>query len=743
MTGVVLACAWIAGSTLAFLYCPPSSDALAFVSLTSALLAGGGSVLLRRRPTLMLSLLAIAIGGLSFARVAFWLPGYAHDPLESWRGEAELRGVVEGDVRVLSQSVRFLVRVDSAGVERVWHSATGGVEVLARSNADVREGDRIELRGTLEAARNQPGYPRADLLRRRGVHDVMEFPLVLQLARGEPGADHWPSRAREALERHIHRWLPEPQASLVGGLLLGRHTSFDPELRAALVATGTTHLVAVSGYNVSLVVALLQMLLIPTAGRRRYWPLALLAIALFTLLVGAPPSAVRAAIMGGLVILAAAVGRLPDALTSLALCAALMIGIDPSLVQDLGFQFSALATLGLVQLAPRLQARLSGLPGWLASPIAVVVSAQLSTVPLALFHFQTLPLAALAANLAAVPLVPLVMASGAALALLGWSDLAGQLILGPAWLVTTLLVELIKVFARITPLSLWFGALPAPVVAAYYLLLGAWLLCTSPTVYSRAPALAGLFASRWYALAGVGSCLALLALVTWPTSDGFLHVRFLESGATLIRGPTGRLVLIGGSGSSPAALAAEVGQRLSFLERSLDLAVLTSADESEALAAVAARYPPQLTLVPSPGLVAAGPSRIAVADLQVELENGAWLRVDRVTDQGIGLRLMFGRVDVLIPATTDERFNPISSGRRVVLRLPRSGAADWDATAMVRRTQPEIVVTALREAPPAVLHTPVYAAGATSVEMITDGEAIWLAEPRCPDANAPLGCIPP
>jgi len=153
---------------------------------------------------------------------------------------------------------------------------------------------------------------------------------------------------RSSIEATIQRTLPEPHATLLVGLLVGAAAGMPESLRLALVASGTSHLVVVSGYNISLVAAALASLV--KAGRALRIVVPLLGVWGFTLLAGANAPAVRAAIMATVALVMLGSGRGVDALGALALAAAAMLLLDPRLAFDLGFQLALLASIVLIHL---------------------------------------------------------------------------------------------------------------------------------------------------------------------------------------------------------------------------------------------------------------------------------------------------------------------------------------------------------------------------------------------------------
>jgi competence protein ComEC len=344
---------------------------------------------------------------------------------------------------------------------------------------------------------------------------------------------------------------------------------------------------------VTLVAAALAALAGGLLGRRAGWPLAAGGILFYTLLVGAPPSAARAAVMAAIALTAEALGRPRDGLAALLLAAALLAGWDPLLLADLGFQLSVLATAGLILLQPLLQARLTRLPAWAAEGLSVTLAAQAFVLPIQLTTFHALsPLAPLA-NLLVVPLLPPLMALGLLVALLGLvaPGLAAVVGLLP-WAYLELLVRAVRALAALPFARVDVGALAPAVGALYVGTLLAVVLRAAPEAASlrgqlrlalAAPFLhtalaAPLLRAALLAVAIVAA-LSLLAFAGQP--DARLRVAVLDIGqgdATLVRTPNGRLLLVDG-GPSPAALMAHLGSRLGLAERHVHVVALTHPHE--------------------------------------------------------------------------------------------------------------------------------------------------------------------
>jgi ComEC/Rec2-related protein len=223
---------------------------------------------------------------------------------------------------------------------------------------------------------------------------------------------------REAARLGIVGSLPEPQASLAAGVLLGGSGHLDPAFRDELQRSGLAHLVAIDGYKEVVVAAAISMLATRILGANLAVLPSLTAIAGYTLISGAHPSAVRAALMVGLARAASVGGRLADPLTSLGVATLGMALVDPRVLLDVGLQLSVSATLGIVLLWPVLRRwlRLRLLPRPVGEPLGLTLSVTLGCLPITLSTFEVVSLVSPLAHVVAVPLLPAVLLSAAVLA---------------------------------------------------------------------------------------------------------------------------------------------------------------------------------------------------------------------------------------------------------------------------------------------------------------------------------------
>lgn len=218
---------------------------------------------------------------------------------------------------------------------------------------------------------------------------------------------------RLRMESIVNNIIAAPQAALANGLLFGGSDRLSENLQDKFAKTGMTHIVAVSGYNVSVIVVVVMSFTIFMGAHRRYaaW-VAIIGVIFFVALIGFPSSGVRAAIMGILVLIAAMYGRVSHAYGAIFLTAAIMIVFNPLLLRyDVGFQLSFLATLGIVSIYPLLEGcfvKRKAAFG-IVDVLLLTVSAQLFVMPIIAYHFHTISLVSLLANVLVLPIIPLTM----------------------------------------------------------------------------------------------------------------------------------------------------------------------------------------------------------------------------------------------------------------------------------------------------------------------------------------------
>jgi len=464
----------------------------------------------------------------------------------------------------------------------------------------VESGDRLRLTTRVELPEDFDGFAYREYLARQGIGGIGEAQSAERVARPNgPGA--WLPSIRNALLDGLNRVVPEPEAALGAGILLGVRSAIAPDINEAFARAGLTHVVAISGWNIAIVAALVAAVARPVERRGGRWSGAVLVtatVAGYVVLTGATPSVMRAALMAGALLVARLGGSRAHAGSALGLAALVMLIAAPSLLWDVGFQLSLLATGGLIWFGGPIERRLAGWPGLIREPVALTLAAQVTTLPVILVNFERLSLVAPVANVLVVPFVPLAMLFSAAAAVVGVltmplpvplvSDAAAWLAGGAAWLVLRTMVALGTAIASVPHASVDV-IVPAPLAAAWLpiVALASWALGPGqgrtgepraearPAGQRRLMRLARRILRPLPLAAGLILVLGAISLGSLP--DGRLHLTVLDVGqgdALLVETPSGATILIDG-GPDPELTLRRVGANLAFFDRRIDLMVLS------------------------------------------------------------------------------------------------------------------------------------------------------------------------
>ena len=540
-------------------------------------------------------------------------------------------------------------------------------------------GDAIEVRGQLQLPpADAPGF--AGFLESRGALGTLKG-RALRLVGSEGGFAASVEGLRWGLDRTLSRAIPEPEAGLASGILIGLRERVSRETADDFTITGLTHVVAISGWNIALVAGIATALLRATGlGRRPRSTIVIVAIVAYTVLAGAEASVIRAALMGGVVIAARESGRPSGAAAALGLACWGLLLAQPSMIADIGLQLSLVATAGLLALGAPAEAAVRRVtrdrgPRWFKEALGVSLAAQLATLPLILLHFGRLSLISPLANLLVAPVVPLAMLGAAV------GTLVGPLMAGPAmalllapllvasWLPLALMTRGAGLLAQV-PLANVELLPPFDLIGAT-VALGALTLALrrsrgrampalrpwQPPPAARRPgprrALAVLVA-----MVLLGVTAAALAGRTAPA----LRVDVLDIGqgdAILLEADDGTRLLVDG-GPDPDLLVRRLDERIPAWDRHIDLALLTHPHEDHAggLAGLVPRYRVGRIIETEMNSEGSG-----VLELRAAAERHGIRRLR--LSQGDSFALGDARVDVLWPPEDAIPDRVITDGRAV------------------------------------------------------------------------------
>ncbi len=583
----------------------------------------------------------------------------------------------------------------------------GRLQVRVPRALGLATGDQLAVRGLIEEPPELETFDYRAYLARQGIGAVMltREPRLVGV-RGGIGAGV--AGVRGWLLGGLLRVIPEPEAALGAGIVLGVRSGIAPHIEDAFAVAGLTHVVAISGWNIAIVASLIGAMTAPLArGPGGRWVAALaaaIAISGYVLLTGASPSVVRAALMAAALLVARLGGSTAHALSALMAAALLMLLVSPSVLWDVGFQLSTLATAGLILFAAGIDARLARWPSFIRGPVSLTLAAQITTLPVVVGTFDRLSLVAPLANVLVVPLVPLVMLTAAIATVVGAVgpllpvEVVGAVLSwgagGIAWLLLRIMIGAGEMAAALPLASLsmttpaWFGAAWYPGLAAAIAWRSRRAAPPEPSVSvglveSHASTRPGILrlSGRWLArpAPAAGLFIGLLLTITLAgLPDGRLHLTMLDVGqgdAILVEAPDGSTLLVDG-GPDPDLLLQRLGDSLPFWQRSIDVVLLTHPhqDHVAGLPSVLERF--QVGLVLDAGRTYPNPAYARFLDLAADEPDA------RLVNARAGMRIQLDpttTLSVLYPSVSDAAAPPpagdINNASLVVLVESRGFSA--------------------------------------------------------------------
>ncbi len=615
-TLVAVVVAWLAGILLASILLIPSLVLLACAGTFGILI-----ILLYQDHQIRFALLLALCICLGAWRYSIALPSNDPHSITAFIGTGSLkvRGAVADEPQVQVRTRLLLVTASEVSQDggSHWEEADGQVQVetLDTSLEDpygANYGDSVELQGKLKKLLQGPTDKSVSML----------FPRVSVMSTGGNPVIAFLYHLRARLATVLELALPQPAAALLIAIVLGLRTPALQPLKSDFACTATIHLIVPSGFKVTILAGLVASssrifykrrntyLLLP-AEKLRDWRLwlttgfVIVSIAAYTVLSGAGPAAVRAGIMGMLLVVAPRLGRVYNVYTALAFAALLMSCVNPFVLWDVGFLLSFLGTLGIVILTPCCQYLLSPLTHLpfghiIGEIVAVTLAAEIATWPIVAVTFQQFSFIAPFANVLTVPLLGvlimlgmLICTTGVFLAPLAW--FCGLIVWPILWYTYTIVHWGAQVPGACKPLSLdpWMAWV-------YYLLLALLVILLYqrwPTLFTdvsthadnskKASPLARGFSRRAWRLVQLGAAILIIVstginmLIVQPNGD--LTVTFLFVGpagqppqgeAILVRTPEGKTMLIDG-GMDVVSLSQTLDRQLPPWQRSLDIVLLT------------------------------------------------------------------------------------------------------------------------------------------------------------------------
>jgi competence protein ComEC len=548
-------------------------------------------------------------------------------------GVAEIKGELVSDTDIRDRTTHLILATESIKLDTEWRDVSGRVLVFVPRYPSYHYGDVLRVTGELRTPRplgefDYPGY-----LAHQGIYTTMLYPEIEVLATGQgfpPLA--WIYSLREHLAQTLTQVLPEPQASLAQGIILGIRGNMPQEVRDDFSRSGTAHLLAISGLHLGVMAGIMLGIGLWLFGRRRYlyvW-LAFGAVWLYAVITGMNPPVVRGAIMVSLFLVAEALGRQRSAMVALTFAAAVMAGVSPYILGDASFQMSFLAMAGLVFVFPVLrdygrqliaarigeEGGLVSMAGLIVDTLSATLGAVIAVWPLIAYYFGIVSLVGPLATFLAVAALPLIILTGTLTAFVGLASISVAQVVGwLAWPFLTYLMLVVRGMAASSVSSVEVSSISPVFIIGYYVVLTAvlwfhsrwrrWrsLVSGAAGVMKEGVNLSfGLSRSVKWAIVPLLVLAVLVSYTAATMPDDNLHVSFVDVGqgdAIFIQKGSQQILVDGGP--SPGSITLALGRRMPYWDRNIDFLVLTHPhqDHLAGLVEVLRRYSVSQVLYPA------------------------------------------------------------------------------------------------------------------------------------------------
>jgi len=379
--------------------------------------------------------------------------------------KTDFKGVIVNDPSLKAGSQEIVLKLSQP--------YSGNILIKLARYPEFHYGDELNLNGIIKKP-EPAGYER--YLAKEKIRGISSFPKVELIGsnRGS-GIKAALFEFKNKIIGSFQKVLPQKESAFLTGLTLGGRSEFSQEFKNAMQLSGTTHLVALSGYNITIIVWAVMGLLAYFLSKRLSFLLTIFIIIGFVLMTGAEASVVRAAVMGILVLLARELGRLYDIKNAVVLAGLIMVLFNPKVLAfDVGFQLSFLALLGIIYLRPAIARffKMGEEPGFLGwrDNFLTTTSAQLAVAPVLIINFGSFSPTSLLANVLILGAVPVTMGLGFIIAFASFVSYYLSLVFSwLAWILLSFEIFIINLFAK---LSLTFSsALSWAAVFLYYIII--------------------------------------------------------------------------------------------------------------------------------------------------------------------------------------------------------------------------------------------------------------------------------
>lgn len=400
---------------------------------------------------------------------------YSRNKLEIFKNQKiTLMGTVDNFPDIRQKDQRLFLKVNTIKTQnKKIEVEDEKILLIIDKDMTIEYGQELEISGKIDIPRNFNGFDYQQYLARYDVHTIMRTNrkkiIIRQKNKGNWLKKH-ASNFRQIFANNLQKVLPDTNRKISTGILIGVKDEIESRTQNQFRNAGLTHLLVVSGSNVSILVLAISIIF-GFLGRRILLPIILLSLVFFVAITGADPPVIRASIMGGIVAISLTIGRFSDPINILLLTAVIMGGFEPSIFRsDVGFLLSFVATLSIVILSPLikniLQNNCKNNYGHWQDLTSVLCAAQIGVFPLITIYFENYSFWSFPANILAEPLIPFIMiftllaVAGSTLLPLTFAKITAI----PALLSTEALISIARAFGDL-------GTTTVPIFVSYLVLI--------------------------------------------------------------------------------------------------------------------------------------------------------------------------------------------------------------------------------------------------------------------------------
>lgn len=369
--------------------------------------------------------------------------------------DVELIGVITEEVKTRNNYQEAIVSVDKLTISEDNNEVSkliGRVMIAVKYVGKLEYGDEIVVKGTLTEPPKFEGFSYKAYLKAKGVYSILNRGKIYKTGkiRGNNTLISL-KRFKRAVSFKIETVLPEPHSSLLSGIVFGARNSMSNDFEEQLSRTGTTHIVAVSGYNITVLISSIGCFA-SIVGRRKLTVISIIFVILFMFFVGVDNiPVVRASLMGITIMISRMVGKKRVVLILLPLTVAILLLINPLTYKLLSFQLSFISTLGLIYFSDYIKERLGFIPEVTREDVASTLSAILFTLPITLQNFGEVSVIAPLVNFFILPVVPIITIGGFVfIGLLIVVFPIAELLSCFLWLILEYMIKVIKCFSKVS-----------------------------------------------------------------------------------------------------------------------------------------------------------------------------------------------------------------------------------------------------------------------------------------------------